>query len=221
MSIYKNGLGDELINPFNYNSEILLYLEEEKKIIKRLCLQFEVIVECGCMNGRNFELISSFGRKYIGVDIIDRYIHEAQKKYQNSKKCLFICGDIINISHILHDRGIPVSDSMVLIFPFNSFGNVLDAQRTLKVLLKDGFNVAIFTYKIDEHTNSVRVDYYNKSGFNSLKKEMSSDVVRFYSSNGLNSKAYSKDWFSENAKGSKYHFNSVYFSNIGVLYKNF
>ena len=76
---YSVGLGDRLIKESNYPSEILAYLESENKLVLEFLSDFETLVEVGCMNGRYLDLAVESKKKYIGVDIVSRYIDEANK----------------------------------------------------------------------------------------------------------------------------------------------
>ena len=47
MSIYKSGVGDELVNPENYNIEVIDYLDEEARILEMLISKFNTVIEAG------------------------------------------------------------------------------------------------------------------------------------------------------------------------------
>jgi len=219
VSIYKSSVGDELINPENYNDEILLYLAEEAKILKSIISNFETVVEAGCMSGRNLELVASLNKNYVGVDLEKRYIEEAKKKYSSFERAMFVCDDIINLESILQGYNFQ-KKNLAVVFPFNSFGNVSDNFNTLNSLLQAKFNVIIFTYRNDNFTNGIREDYYQKSGFNNMSVEENNNGVRFFNEAGLNSKAFSKQWFDKVGTKTNIYFNFQNFSNIGVVYSN-
>lgn len=221
MSIYNLGSGDELVNPANYDNEIDFYLSEEKKLILEFSKRFDVIIEAGCMTGRNCELVRALNKKYIGVDIVQRYIDEAISRYRDIENVLFKCNDIINLEKILFSLQISMIENSLVIFPFNSFGNILDGESTLKELLKLKINLAIFTYQNSEKANSVRKNYYEKSGFRNLKIRTSMNEVKFYNDKGLTSSAYNQNWFDLISKKINTQFSGISFSNIGVVYKNF
>ncbi|MEI2747303.1 MAG: hypothetical protein V9E88_00905 [Ferruginibacter sp.] len=220
MSIYKSGVGDELVNPENYNIEVIDYLDEEARILEMLISKFNTVIEAGCMTGRNLKLIHSLGKKYIGVDLERRYIIEAKLNFGSVENALFVCSDIINIEDVLINSK-QSKETAVIVFPFNSFGNVNDNYTTLKCLLQQRFEIVIFTYRNDSVTNEVRKDYYKKSGFKNLVIEENADGVRFHDKTGLDSKAFSKYWFDNLGSQTNNIFYHNHFAKIGVAYFNF
>lgn len=220
MSIYKSGIGDELINPENYNEEVLFYLKEEAILLNQIISKFETVVEAGCMDGRNLELIASLNKNYVGVDLENRYIEAAKNKHATVNGAMFVCDDIINLKSILQQIEYN-KEELVVVFPFNSFGNVTDNFKTLNTLLTEKFKVVIFTYKNNKFTDTIRENYYLKSGFENLSVEKNGDGVRFFNQTGLNSKAFSEQWFEKIGICTNNKFHIQNFSNIGVAYSNF
>lgn len=221
MSIYNSEIGDELINPRNYNKDIALYLKEEKALMTRILNKAETVIEAGCMHGHNCLFLNSLDINYIGIDIVDRYINMAKNKFKDTPKVMFVYDDITNLKNILFELKITPTDKLIVLFPFNSFGNLETSESTLIKLLEGGFNIAIFTYKIDNFTNSIRSDYYKKSGFKDLQLKINRTGACFFSANGLNSYAFTIDWINEIAQKTNKHFTATTFSRIGVMYKNF
>jgi SAM-dependent methyltransferase len=194
-------------------------LEEESKLLATLLSPFDVVVEAGCMTGRNVKLVTALNKKYMGIDLEEKYIQTAKASYGLSSNVAFFCDDIIHLKTILSCLKIE-NEKLVVVFPFNSFGNITDNKHTLDHLLREKYNVVIFTYTNSSFANMVRKNYYMRSGFLNLTVEQNANGVRFTSEAGLDSKAFSKEWFEKAGAATNTLFYSYQFSNIGVAYSN-
>ena len=218
MNIYKSGIGDELVNPANFNFEIERFLKSEEKLIKSYSAGFSTVIEAGCMNGRNANLIYSLRKNYIGIDVESRYINEAKLSFKDYRNLTFVCDDIINLESILFESNTKNIFDLVVIFPFNSFGNITKSKVTLEKLLDQNFNLIISTYKTDDFSTLCRKDYYVNSGFCDLKVNRNKNRVRISNNSGLDSKAFSEYWFNDVSVKYGVNMKKLIFSKIGVAY---
>ncbi len=210
--------GENLVNANNYPLEIIDYLQDEKQVIidnlrKR---GYEGMLEIGCMEGRNLDVASKLGIKYIGIDIVKRFIESTNKKISVGGVNGFakICDvkEIANLSQLL-------DSSFLGIFPFNSFGNVDSPKEALVSLSKKNLDILILTYKTTERAVSVREKYLNSCGLIDLVKVKDSKGVVFRSKEGLCSYAYFPKTIFQWAKTVGYEkIDSFNFSKIGKGY---
>lgn len=216
MTVYESGIGDPLLKPESYNFNIRNYLSEEDKILRQVLHRFHSVMELGCSDGRHTDTVIKHEKQYLGIDNVSRYIDVAKAKH-TSPSAIFICDDIQHFKKYL-----PLIDNKVLVvFPFNIIGNLPDAEQVLAETLQSAAGIIIFTYRTDFHTQSVRADYYNSAGFEDITCITNKEGVRFTDNRGLNTIAYSEDWFREVFSEHYHHCHTTNFGNIGVAYSNF
>lgn len=223
MTVYESGAGDELVNPYNYNQEISSYLKEEEEILSRLAMKYETVIEAGCMNGRYTKLILSLGRKYIGIDIVERYIESANKKYEvwvAEREAAFFCVGLEKLSSVPEIIRTINSSKTITVFPFNSFGNIKNIAGAIDCLCSVSMDFAIFTYKTNDLAKHIRADYYRRSGFLSLDCTDDELGVRFKSPEGLDSVAYTEKYLKEKFEEKGRDLQVIDFGTIGILFQS-
>jgi hypothetical protein len=223
VNIYKNGKGDELVKPENYNEEIRSYLEEEKKILSEMVIKYETVIEAGCMDGRYVELILDLGKKYIGIDIVKRYIKNAKKKYEVSIKKKEVSFFSVGLEKMYLKPEIIYTintTKTIVFFPFNSFGNIKNITEAFNCLSNLQVDFVIFTYQTNSIASKVREDYYNLSGFPNLICLADDLGVRFKSSEGLDSIAYSEKYLKKTFKEKGCSLKSMNFAQIGKVFQH-
>jgi len=193
-SFYDYGTGDSLIDPKNYPVEIKQYLRQEEFALRQLSGDFDVLVEIGCMDGRYLEWSLAHGKKYLGVDIVSRYVTEGKrrlKKYGLSEPDyqIEICS-AENIGQFFKGKGSNNGGQMLLLCPFNSFGNMKDPKAVISSLGLVDQTFLICSYGTDDRSNAVRLNYYRSCGYRQIRLERSSEGVRFISEEGLDTIAY-------------------------------
>ncbi len=217
MTVYEKGIGDSLLAPESYNYNIRNYLLEEKNILEQVLHNFDEVLELGCSNGRHARMVLDTDKRYTGVDNVARYISEAKRLYSNTDKASFFCDDIKHFAEYINAG----TGNTLFVFPFNIIGNIPDASEIIRQSLSLSDGVLIFTYKTDFHTQSVRADYYMSAGFEDITCTSNKTGVRFTDSQGLNTIAYTEDWFRNIFNESYHHCYRNSFGNIGVAYTNF
>jgi hypothetical protein len=197
---YGSGLGSRLIDPKNFSPEIAAFLDVENRLVLNALSSFECLIEVGCMQGRYIERVLRAGKYYIGIDLVERYINTALLRASSlsldAKRYSFFClgasriHDLIQLSQ-LSDFG---SGQALVVFPFNSFGNIEDVSQTMLSLMKSKSHFFISTYKTDSFSSSVRRDYYGNCNYSGLRQINETNGIRFISNDGLNTMAYSHHW---------------------------
>jgi SAM-dependent methyltransferase len=222
MNIYEDGQGDELINPQNYNSEISLYLEAEGKRLSKIVVEYDTVIEVGCMNGRYADFVLQLNKKYIGIDLVQRYIESAKKRYKSAidnKEAAFFCAGLEDLHTVLAHITPQNLKKVLAVFPFNSFGNIENIDRAADVISNSVIDFVIFTYKTDKFTQIIRENYYLNSGFINLDCICDETGVRFISTEGLNSIAYSEKWVDKKLGGKGKELKIEEFATIGKSFQ--
>ena len=197
-SFYDSGNGDPLIDAKNYPIEIKRYLRYEKKFLYRLRNEFEVLVEVGCMTGRYLEWSLEYHKKYIGVDIVSRYIKQGKERLKNYKLVkpdyqIEICS-AESIGQFLLEKCLANSSKLLLLFPFNSFGNMKNPEAVIASLSLVNQPFLICSYKTDMRANTARLIYYKRCGYEQTKYERNGTGVHFISVEGLETTAYHPEY---------------------------
>ena len=215
---YDQNGGEKLIDHDCYVPEIDEYLKNEIRFISQTLEKhgYSGMLEIGCMNGRNLEVATVLGIKYVGIDIVKRFIEEANKKMGDlnivaiAKQC-----DVKN----LHEIRKLLSSNFLAVFPFNSFGNIDNPQKALNSVSRQGLDSLILTYGTDAITTNIRKRYLTNSQMEDLKMAINPQGVVFTSPGGLCSYAYSSDAIKQMGDDANYkEFNKKTFSKIGKGY---
>ena len=139
---YDNKGGEKLIDTKFFVPEIDDYLRNEKEFIQKILElgKYPGILEIGCMNGRNLDIAKEQGIRYVGIDIVRRFVDEANRKIENlGIDAIALECDV----KYLYDIKDVISSDFLAVFPFNSFGNVDDPQRALNSLSKQGLDLSL------------------------------------------------------------------------------
>lgn len=222
LEFYSSGLGDSLIEKSFYPKEIISFLEEEERIVKDMMRSFDLLFEVGCMEGRYLDVALGENKKYYGIDVVERYVKMGQEIL--SKKELSVNDFTIKIADAASLNEIFIKnnlDKALIIFPFNSFGNMINMNDVIKSLAKAKKSFLIFTYTTDEFSNNARLDYYKNCGYKDIKCEENANGIRFFSDEGLNTIAYKENYIKTEFNNLGVIIEAVNFSNIGLVYKGF
>ena len=198
MSFYGTKDGNKLVDENNYPDSIKEYLKKEKELLEKYLEDYDLLIEVGCMEGRNIDVALNMKKKYIGIDIIESYIsivnEMINKRGLNSISEAF-CLDANYLKRLISLSRLYKDSKSLIYFPFNSFGNMDNPNKVLSnfnYLYNSDF--VIFTYDIDDYSNFEREKYYENCNYDNLRKEINEEGVRFISSNGLNTVAYDKEY---------------------------
>lgn len=222
-SFYSHGDGDKLIDVKSYPIEIEGYLRDEYQSILELMKNFEGIVEVGCMMGRYLQLAREMDKKYLGIDPVSRYIDQGNLMIRQSgldqQKFSFFHGfaenlDSISMRYCLHGK------KYVLVFPFNSFGNIINPIPVLQAIKKSQLDYVVYSYRTDPATNEIRYKYYLQSGMEGLLMITENLGIRYISKNGLSSMAYYPKKLHHLFSHEDLEYHHYYLGNIGLVHSS-
>lgn len=227
-SFYEKNGGDRLVHSDVYTSKIRRYLLEESQLISKLLadLQYQFILEVGCMYGRLLKIAKDAGVVYRGIDLVERFIRIGHKLAENIvhdeyRARLWTCS-INDIGKIiaLHPDLFPCDMRKTLtVFPFNSFGNIADPYCGLSAIRKCGCDLLICTYTTDINASRARREYYTSCGYNDLEEVQNGQGVMFHSREGLESAAYHPHYLRSLLARCDYAIKNVFFIDpFGVAY---
>ena len=213
--LYESGDGDTLIDDSLYSAEVKEYLFMERLEISKKLKSYNTLVEIGCMVTRHLDQAIENNKNYIGVDIVQRYIDEANLKNSKIKgwgsKYNAICYNALMLEEGF--KTITVLKELektktLLLFPFNSFGNIDDCDKMLQVLNRLGIDFMINSYKTDIKTNVFRMNYYKRNSMTNLELLENENGVTIWSDENLNSKCFNEKYYKDRC-------NNISFNNFG------
>lgn len=213
--LYESGKGDTLIDSSLYPPDVVKYLTEERIEINKKLVSYTHLFEIGCMSARHLDQAITNEKMYTGIDIVQRYIDQANKKNLdiNGWGSLYnvICYNALELDKLFQtDSNLNTLDKskILLLFPFNSFGNLDDCEKMTQVLNRLNIDFMINSYKTDSLTNKFRMNYYLKSSMTNLQLKETEDSVVISSSENLNSKCFKEIFY-------KKRFSNVSFTYFG------
>lgn len=208
-SFYAEFGGDKLVDSSNYPSEIVEYLYCEEQLIREIMIRhaYGYFIEVGCMDARSLWLAVSLNVPYYGIDIVDKYIERARAKIsllRERQPSLIAEVDNVSVhnlpaylSRYFEFRGGILHPSPVIIFPFNSFGNIDDPKKASEAVRQCNMDFLILTYKTDDSSTQARNRYYQNCGYTGLFATRDDRGVRFTAAEGLNTFAYEEFYMKE------------------------
>ena len=219
---YASGPGDHLVESSFFPKEIVLFLEKEKEIVQEALRASGLLFEVGCMEGRYLDVALSEGKKYFGIDLVERYVKKGNevlsKKGLPTSDFVIQQADASSIDEVFSKNNL---DRALVIFPFNSFGNMVNKDDVIASLARTRKPFLIFTYNTDALSNDARLQYYKNCGYKNIRYEENDEGVRFFSDEGLNTIAYKEDYIKNEFKKMGIDIEGVRFSNIGIVYQGF
>ncbi|MDH3204707.1 MAG: hypothetical protein OEL81_08545 [Nitrosopumilus sp.] len=181
------------------------------------------MIEAGCMNiGFALDCAIDKNISYYGVDPVSDLIQDFTNRLtllNKSKKIhiKLLCGDIVQIKSLIKEDLKQISKGIV-IFPFNSFGNLSSPEDALFEISKCGLDVAIFTYNTDLSSTQIRYKYYKNCSFNNLIQTQDVKGILFSSDEGLHSYSYNKKFLTELLEQNGFDVQVRHFAQLGILY---
>lgn len=192
---YENGLGDRLANPLYHPRVITEFLQEELRIVNSIQSSIDLLIEVGCMHGRYLDWAITHKKLYIGIDLVQRYIEAGRRAVAErglSKEIYqFVAGNAEEMARLLGQQHLHIEhDRCLLLFPFNSFGNMLDEERVIASLRECELPFFISSYQTTEYATACRKEYYTRCGYKDVRFLNTEKGIYFSSSDGLHSIAY-------------------------------
>lgn len=222
---YESGRGDRLIDPRFFPESIKRFLAGENKLLDGKTPFVDLLVEIGCMHGRYLEWAVQRQKRYIGLDIVQRYLEAGRnavtKRALPGEMYRFILGGAEDVSKLVHpsEYGVP-AERCLLWFPFNSFGNTKDPLLVLHELKRAGLPFLISSYQTTAEATVSREQYYRACGYRNIRIVEDSNGVCFRSSDGLRSMAYHPQHLQHLGAFCGLQITKKPFSQIGVVYEN-
>ncbi len=217
-TFYASGGGDLLIDSSNYPPDIVDYLEGESKLLSEMQDQFDRLAEVGCMEGRHIAWCLKHRKKYLGLDIVSRYIASGRTMLlSNGLKPPDYRMEEVSAER-LHSLGGILSERLLFFFPFNSFGNMENQLAVLDSIRKTKKSFLICSYRTTDDINTVRRAYYNNCGYSDIQETMSDEGIRFASTDGLDTMAYHPEYLRKQCEKMGMKLRVIDFSKIGIAY---
>ncbi|HKV92562.1 MAG TPA: hypothetical protein VJW20_08450 [Candidatus Angelobacter sp.] len=221
VAFYQNGYGDRFIDSSLFNDEVAAFLRAEEQILNTLAPSMLGLVEVGCMHGRYLQWAIENRKRYFGVDVIHRYIQNGRRTI--ARRCLpvadyqFLLGGVEQLSTVVKDPHVHANPRQYLmLFPFNSFGNMDYPEEVIKSLKSVNLQFVISSYQTTEYATSARAEYYALCGYEDLRIIRDNHKVGVTSSEGLRSYAFNPTYLMRRFRESKIPVVLVPFVDIGM-----
>ena len=220
---YSSGYGDRLVDPSKYPGEIIDYLKAEEELLTALVDQFDLLIEVGCMDGRYLEWTIRRNKRYLGVDIVERYVRNGQGRLLSlglplDRYRIEIC-DAAAVHETPYRKGwLNKKDKVLIMFPFNSFGNIDEPKAVLRGLSRLKKPFLICSYTTSDFANLVRLRYYSNCGYKQIRCVSDNVGVRFVSNDGLDTVAYNPAYLEQLCEESGITVSIIPLSSIGACY---
>jgi len=220
---YESGHGDRLIDESCYPGEIEDFLREEENILNSLLPAMGLLIEVGCMHGRYLDWAIAKGISYLGIDVVPRYIEEGKARLRSLglldssyRLCL---GDARELASVMDQEQFAIAPGRsLMLFPFNSFGNMVEHERVIQSLARAERPFFISSYETDAFAIACRKKYYEGCGYSKVQAQSDDQGVRFSSPEGLETVAYHKDYLLKLLRRTGITAQSFRFGMIGRGY---
>ena len=184
----------------------------------------DLLVEIGCMHGRYLNWAIQHQKRYIGLDIVTRYIESGRstvvKLALPSEAYQFILGRAEEVSKIVHPNEYGILPNRCLLwFPFNSFGNTENSLLVLQELKRANLPFCISSYQTTERATSSREQYYCACGYRNIQVAKNEQGICFFSPDGLRSMAYHPEYLQHLCVLCGLQITTTLFARIGVAYQ--
>ena len=189
---YSDKWWELLIDNANFPAEIVNFLDNEKYIVSKKIVDwwYDLLFEVWCMNARNLNISTDLWIWYFWIDIVERYIDEAKKiisdnNINNSSVKLLSAFEVTSSNIDIRN-----SQKQLVLFPFNSFGNIEKIRETLLSFSELWYDIFISTYWTDDESNKIRYSYYENCWYLWLKQINTDEEILFSSDEWLKSYVY-------------------------------
>lgn len=220
---YEKGLGDRFLEAVHYSTEISSFLHSEENLVNSLSPAFDLLIEVGCMHGRYLNWAVSQSKNYLGIDIVSKYVEGGRRRTSERGLCQksyrFILGSAEEMGKLIDPDELHVSiDRCLLLFPFNSFGNIPDTASVIRNLSACGLPFLISSYLVSDLATQCRTEYYRRCGYAGIQISREEYGVCLSASGGLRSIAFFPEYLKALFKGEELAVAMVPLSRIGVAY---
>ncbi len=223
MSFYDCGLGDRLVEDGMYPTEIKEFLVEEALLLERVESSFDLLVEVGCMQGRYLEWSIAHSKRYVGIDLVTRYIEagieRAHELGLSASTCQFVVGDAEKLDDIVTPELLGNKQSKALLFfPFNSFGNIESYSAVIGSIKRCASPFCISTYTTSPLSLMTRLNYFSACQYAGLNVRDDNQGTLFSTKSGLHSMAYHPHFLLSELAQANLAAETIQFAQIGIAY---
>jgi hypothetical protein len=218
---YASGLGDRLIDSETFPLTILGFLQGEEAVLRVISRDVDTLIEVGCMEGRWLEWAMEMRKRYVGIDVVSRYIQECLSRIArmnlSSDQCQCMLGSATDLESLKSCWSSSVHP--LVFFPFNSFGNMEDPCAVIESLRKSGMPFLVSSYDTSAYATACRLEYYANCQYGDLQCVENDRGVLFHSPDGLHSFAYHEDFLLHEFRKRGLGVEVIVFANIGKMYR--
>lgn len=217
---YESGCGDYLIDFSFFPEEVKDFLLKEELLLSPIEDSFRLLIEVGCMHGRYLGWAVERGKSYIGIDVVHRFIEEGRRRIAEMQLPVsyqFVEGAAEDIPTLIPVRRLR-NKKCLLFFPFNSFGNMEDAEPVIAAVKASGLSFLISSYQTTATANACREEYYRRCGYRNIRRTVNDKGVCFYSDDGLRTVAYHPAYIRRICIKQNVAVRSMPFSFFGIAY---
>lgn len=223
IDFYKNGFGDRFLDSSCYTAEIIDFLQSEEDLLTIVNDGFDLLVEIGCMHGRYLNWAVSHSKNYLGIDIVPKYIDAGLQRVVQCGFCRksyqFKLGKAEEIAVLVDPEKLRASpERCLLLFPFNSFGNMSEISAVINNLVVSRLPFLISSYDVSDLATQVRRDYYFRCGYANVCVLNEKEGVCLTASEGLRSLAFYPDYLAHLFEEQDTTLGMVPLANIGIAY---
>lgn len=189
---YASGGGEKMFVREHSTPAVQAYLEAEALAIVRVFekLSPKHLFEVGCGTGSYLDWAEREHVDYDGVDLVSHLVEAGRKRLTGSARTRqkLHVGSCREVASLFAEEGLTSRGTdVVVLFPFNCFGNVAEPSRVVHSLRRTGARVLVSGFLPNSEATTARREYYSKLGFTSIAEETDRHGVLFTSTEGLHS----------------------------------
>lgn len=216
-----DGDGQRLAEAAHYPPSIRRFLDEEARLARARLADYDVLVEVGCMWGRNADLALRSGKRYVGIDIVESYVDAANRDFRTRRldeRASAVLLDAADLPALVGSGHVGESERCLVFLPFNSFGNMADPVAVMSALAAFGSDFLISTYGTDADATGERERYYRMCAYAGIEVRSGPSGVRFVAPSGLDTIAYHPAEMRKMGEEAGLSIRGERFAGIGVLF---
>ena len=214
--------GQRLVVPDYYPAAIREHLAAEEKLVVRLLNagKYTAVIEVGCMHGcLHFPALLQAGVRYLGIDIVPESIIAFQEHLRTRRDTTGLAeARVLDVSELSLIQTDFIGRRVLVVFPFNSFGNLEHPTVALAEVAKCGYDPLILTYRADEVSSAVRAEYYQRCGYTGIQHIVSDQGTCFRAVEGLCTWAYNRVWLIDQLRTAAFVCEEYSLASVGIAY---
>ncbi|MGH8931973.1 MAG: hypothetical protein ACRDZO_15460, partial [Egibacteraceae bacterium] len=155
----------------NQPPAVRAHLDAQRQLARELLTtrRYDLVIEVGCADGSLLmPTIVGLGRRYLGVEIAKGAVDDAGQRLaamprRPGQRAEVVHGDIRHLDAIAAESDL-VRGSVLVAFPFNVFGNIVEPRQVLATTAAHDLDVLIITYDTSPAARDLRAEYYRACG---------------------------------------------------------